>query len=120
MEIDLSLPRYELRDENLVIKKVSKADIGNYTCTAENIYGKDVKKIQVEVVGEIKFVEEPRNRSVVRGRQFNLPCRAEGDRPVKYKWEYNGSKLKSVRGSIVWSLETHILLFINAQASSII
>lgn len=82
----VSLSRYTLvNNETLVIDSVSKQDIGNYTCRAKNLYGEDTKKISVQVVGEITFLEEPDDIITTRGSQIKLRCRAKG---IEDKFEH--------------------------------
>ena len=55
-----------------------KQDIGNYTCKAENLYGEDIKKISVQVVGEVTFILKPQDVVAKKGDTFKLKCKAEG------------------------------------------
>lgn len=121
VRIDTGLSNYELiNNEHLVIKTVKKDDSGEYTCTARNMFGTDVKKIQVQVVGEIKFFKKPQNRNITRGERFDLTCEARGEdnlgTPIKYKWTFKGKDLP-LNGTIVWSENIFKLLFIDPQVS---
>ena len=62
----------------IFLDKVSKQDLGNYSCKAVNIYGNDVKKISVQVVGEITFITEPQDVNVTMGGRVELNCQAQG------------------------------------------
>ncbi|XP_028417506.1 fibronectin type III domain-containing protein-like [Dendronephthya gigantea] len=121
VKINISFSRYTLvNNEHLVIDPVKKQDIGNYTCKAKNLYGEDVKKIIVQVVGEVTFISEPNDVIAKKGESFKLKCEAEGDKDssfratIKYKWKYNDKDIE-LNDTIVWSDDAHSLVFLNAQ-----
>jgi hypothetical protein len=44
-----------LPDQSLLIRKVTLEDQGLYTCRAINDLGQDIKDVQLEIFGRIKF-----------------------------------------------------------------
>lgn len=70
----------------IFLDKVSKQDVGNYSCKAVNIYGNDVKKISVQVVGEITFITEPQDVNVTMGSRVELNCQAQGMYSVAFSF----------------------------------
>lgn len=120
--IDSKLPLYEIvNNQDLIIKRVSKSDIGNYTCTAKNVYGEDSKIIQVEVVGEIKFIKAPEDLNITRRTNIKLFCEARGEQSivVHYKWTFKNKELKT-DDKVIWALDSHTLLILEAEASILI
>ena len=119
--IDTNLSLYELVDnQHLIIKKVSKSDVGNYTCVAKNLYGEDSKEIQVAVVGEIKFIRPPMDLNITRTKNIQLSCEAKGEKNivVRYKWRFNNKELNiDAKKGVIWSLDSHTLLILEAKAS---
>ena len=121
--INTDLPRYELvNNQDLIIKNVKKADIGNYTCIAKNLYGKDSKTIQIEVIGEIKFVQAPVDINITRTENIMLYCEAirVQNIVVQYKWRFNNKELDTHDAKIIWSLDSHALIILEAEASILV
>ena len=120
--IDTDLPPYEVaNDQDLIIKKVSKSDKGKYTCTAENIYGQDSMKIQVEVIGDIKFIKSPTDHNIAPTKAITLFCEAKSEQNivVQYKWRFDNNELK-YGVKVIWALDSHTLLIRDAEASILI
>ncbi|XP_035240222.1 LOW QUALITY PROTEIN: roundabout homolog 1-like [Anguilla anguilla] len=92
---DLPKGRYEIReDHTLKVRRVTSADVGTYTCVAENMVGKAEASatLTVRVVSEPPaFVVRPRNQVVAVGRTVTFQCGATGNPQPAIFWQREGS-----------------------------
>ncbi|XP_013869565.1 roundabout homolog 1 isoform X2 [Austrofundulus limnaeus] len=93
---DLPKGRYEIReDHTLKIRRVIPADVGSYTCVAENMVGKAEASatLTVHVVSvPPTFVVRPRNQVVGVGRTVTFQCEATGNPQPAIFWQREGSQ----------------------------
>ncbi|XP_054868139.1 roundabout homolog 1 isoform X8 [Amphiprion ocellaris] len=93
---DLPKGRYEIReDHTLKIRRLASADVGSYTCVAENMVGKAEASatLTVHVVSvPPAFVVRPRNQVVGVGRTVTLQCEATGNPQPAIFWQREGSQ----------------------------
>ncbi|XP_036379292.1 roundabout homolog 1-like isoform X1 [Megalops cyprinoides] len=93
---DLPKGRYEIReDHTLNLRRVIPADVGSYTCVAENMVGKAEASatLTVHVVSVPPvFVVRPRNQVVATGRTVTFQCEATGNPQPAIFWQREGSQ----------------------------
>ncbi|XP_047246912.1 roundabout homolog 1 isoform X1 [Girardinichthys multiradiatus] len=93
---DLPKGRYEIReDHTLKIRRVISADVGSYTCVAENMVGKAEASATLTVhVMSVPpaFVVRPRNQVVGVGRTVTFQCEATGNPQPAIFWQREGSQ----------------------------
>ncbi|KAK1792159.1 hypothetical protein P4O66_001764 [Electrophorus voltai] len=81
-----------VRNATLYISSVRIYDEGFYTCTASSSVGQDKKTttLRVTVAAKPVIVWFVGSVNVSRGGTITLPCRANGNLPVKYSWTRMG------------------------------
>ncbi|KAL4608511.1 hypothetical protein GN956_G24707 [Arapaima gigas] len=95
---DLPRGRFDiLEDHTLNIKRVMPADVGSYTCVAENMVGKAEASAMLTVHGENSslppmFVVRPRNQVAAVGRTVTFQCEASGNPQPAIFWQREGSQ----------------------------
>ncbi|XP_040902044.1 roundabout homolog 1 isoform X2 [Toxotes jaculatrix] len=93
---DLPKGRYEIReDHTLKIRRLTSADVGSYTCVAENLVGKAEASASLTVhVMSVPpaFVVRPRNQVVGVGRTVTFQCEATGNPQPAIFWQREGSQ----------------------------
>uniref|UniRef100_A0A3Q1GD51 Roundabout, axon guidance receptor, homolog 1 (Drosophila) n=1 Tax=Acanthochromis polyacanthus TaxID=80966 RepID=A0A3Q1GD51_9TELE len=90
---DLPKGRYEIReDHTLKIRRLGSADVGSYTCVAENMVGKAEASATLTVHVPPAFVVRPRNQVVGVGRTVTLQCEATGNPQPAIFWQREGSQ----------------------------
>uniref|UniRef100_A0A672YFY2 Roundabout, axon guidance receptor, homolog 1 (Drosophila) n=1 Tax=Sphaeramia orbicularis TaxID=375764 RepID=A0A672YFY2_9TELE len=97
---DLPKGRYEIReDHTLKIRRLTSADVGSYTCVAENMVGKAEASatltVHVENIRPVlppAFVVRPRNQVVGVGRTVTFQCEATGNPQPAIFWQREGSQ----------------------------
>uniref|UniRef100_A0A3B4ZMB9 Roundabout guidance receptor 1 n=1 Tax=Stegastes partitus TaxID=144197 RepID=A0A3B4ZMB9_9TELE len=90
---DLPKGRYEIReDHTLKIRRLASADVGSYTCVAENMVGKAEASATLTVHVPPAFVVRPRNQVVGVGRTVTLQCEATGNPQPAIFWQREGSQ----------------------------
>ncbi|XP_036005894.1 roundabout homolog 1 isoform X7 [Fundulus heteroclitus] len=93
---DLPKGRYEMReDHTLKIRRVISADVGSYTCMAENMVGKAEASATLTVhVMSVPpaFVVRPRNQVAGVGRTVTFQCEATGNPQPAIFWQREGSQ----------------------------
>ncbi|XP_045597115.1 contactin [Procambarus clarkii] len=86
-----------LRNGNLIIDPVSREDEGNYTCTAENVYGSDTSSGRLIVLRKPEFYRSPPELiTSSKGETINLECEAYTDTllDTTYTWRHNGLRIE--------------------------
>ncbi|TWW76976.1 Roundabout -like protein 1 [Takifugu flavidus] len=90
---DLPKGRYEIReDHTLKIRRLISADVGSYTCVAENMVGKAEASATLTVHVPPVFVVRPRNQVVGVGRTVTFQCEATGNPQPAIFWQQEGSQ----------------------------
>ncbi|KAM9812392.1 roundabout homolog 1 isoform 8-T8 [Syngnathus typhle] len=90
---DLPKTRYEIReDHTLKIRRLTSADVGSYTCVAENMVGKAEASASLTVHVPPTFVVRPRNQVVGVGRTVTFQCEATGNPQPAIFWQREGSQ----------------------------
>ncbi|KAL4648531.1 hypothetical protein GN956_G6741 [Arapaima gigas] len=90
---DLPKGRYEIReDHTLKLRRVSTADVGSYTCVAENMVGKAEASATLTVHVPPMFAVRPRNQVVAVGRTVTFQCEATGNPQPAIFWQREGSQ----------------------------
>uniref|UniRef100_H3A0E4 Roundabout guidance receptor 1 n=1 Tax=Latimeria chalumnae TaxID=7897 RepID=H3A0E4_LATCH len=93
---DSELPkaRYEIRDDHtLKIRRVTAADMGSYSCVAENMVGKAEASATLTVRAEPPhYVVKPRDQVVAVGRTVTFQCEATGNPQPAIFWQREGSQ----------------------------
>nr|XP_057936073.1 roundabout homolog 1 isoform X6 [Doryrhamphus excisus] len=90
---DLPKGRYEIReDHTLKIRRLISADVGSYTCVAENMVGKAEASASLTVHVPPAFVVRPRNQVVGVGRTVTFQCEATGNPQPAIFWQREGSQ----------------------------
>uniref|UniRef100_A0A3Q0T1D3 Roundabout guidance receptor 1 n=1 Tax=Amphilophus citrinellus TaxID=61819 RepID=A0A3Q0T1D3_AMPCI len=90
---DLPKGRYEIReDHTLKIRRLVSADVGSYTCVAENMVGKAEASATLTVHVPPAFVIRPRNQVVGVGRTVTFQCEATGNPQPAIFWQREGSQ----------------------------
>uniref|UniRef100_A0AAR2JI70 Roundabout, axon guidance receptor, homolog 1 (Drosophila) n=1 Tax=Pygocentrus nattereri TaxID=42514 RepID=A0AAR2JI70_PYGNA len=92
---ELPKGRYEiLEDHTLSLRRVTPADVGSYSCLAENMVGKAEASATLTVHGEMPpaFVVRPRNQVVGVGRTVTFQCEATGNPQPAIFWQREGSQ----------------------------
>uniref|UniRef100_A0A672FAR0 Roundabout, axon guidance receptor, homolog 1 (Drosophila) n=1 Tax=Salarias fasciatus TaxID=181472 RepID=A0A672FAR0_SALFA len=94
---ELPKGRYEIReDHTLKIRRLVAADVGSYTCVAENMVGKAEASATLTVHGcppvPPAFVVRPRNQVVGVGRTVTFQCEATGNPQPAIFWQREGSQ----------------------------
>ncbi|KAK7882266.1 hypothetical protein WMY93_028440 [Mugilogobius chulae] len=93
---ELPKGRFEIReDHTLKLRRLTPADVGSYTCLAENMVGKAEASasLTVHVVSvPPAFVTRPRNQVVGVGRTVTFQCEATGNPQPAIFWQREGSQ----------------------------
>ncbi|XP_051933629.1 roundabout homolog 1-like isoform X2 [Hippocampus zosterae] len=90
---ELPKARYEIReDHTLKIRRLTSADVGSYTCVAENMVGKAEASASLTVHVPPAFVVRPRNQVVGVGRTVTFQCEATGNPQPAIFWQREGSQ----------------------------
>ncbi|KAM6961030.1 LOW QUALITY PROTEIN: roundabout homolog 1 [Aplochiton taeniatus] len=90
---DLPKGRYEIReDHTLKIRRLISADVGSYTCVAENMVGKAEASATLTVHVPPAFAVRPRNQVVGVGRTVTFQCEATGNPQPAIFWQREGSQ----------------------------
>uniref|UniRef100_A0AAZ3R497 Roundabout, axon guidance receptor, homolog 1 (Drosophila) n=1 Tax=Oncorhynchus tshawytscha TaxID=74940 RepID=A0AAZ3R497_ONCTS len=90
---DLPKGRYEIReDHTLKIRRLTSADVGSYTCMAENMVGRAEASATLTVHVPPVFVVRPRNQVVAVGRTVTFQCEATGNPQPAIFWQREGSQ----------------------------
>ncbi|KAG7471253.1 hypothetical protein MATL_G00122480 [Megalops atlanticus] len=90
---DLPKGRFEIReDHTLKVRRVTSADVGSYTCVAENMVGKAEASATLTVHVPPAFVVRPRNQVVAVGRTVTFQCGATGNPQPAIFWQREGSQ----------------------------
>nr|XP_043888947.1 roundabout homolog 1 isoform X5 [Solea senegalensis] len=90
---DLPKGRFEIReDHTLKIHRLISADVGSYTCVAENLVGKAEASATLTVHVPPAFVVRPRNQVVGVGRTVTFQCEATGNPQPAIFWQREGSQ----------------------------
>ncbi|KAK0156100.1 Matrix-remodeling-associated protein 5 [Merluccius polli] len=90
--ISVSSDRYQVMENGiLVVKRVTLADQGKYTCIARNPSGEDVKNFQMEVESQEPSINGAKGRSTSRVlavsyQTTQLDCKAEGNPEPRVSW----------------------------------
>ncbi|XP_078416540.1 roundabout homolog 1 isoform X3 [Cetorhinus maximus] len=85
--------RYEIQGGNtLVIRHVTAADVGTYTCVAENMVGKTEASVTLTVHAPPQFAVKPRDQMVAVGRTVTFTCEATGNPQPAIFWQREGSQ----------------------------
>ncbi|XP_031427685.1 roundabout homolog 1-like isoform X1 [Clupea harengus] len=92
---DLPKGRFEILEDNtLSLRRVTPADVGSYTCLAENMVGKAEASgsLTVHVMSvPPAFAVRPRNQVVGVGRTVTFQCEATGNPQPAIFWQREGS-----------------------------
>ncbi|XP_026228271.1 roundabout homolog 1-like isoform X2 [Anabas testudineus] len=93
---DLPKGRFEiLEDHTLIVRQVTSADEGSYTCVVENMVGKSEASATLTVhVNTVPpaFAIHPRNQVVTVGRTVTFQCEATGNPQPAIFWQKEGSE----------------------------
>uniref|UniRef100_A0A8K9UU85 Roundabout, axon guidance receptor, homolog 1 (Drosophila) n=1 Tax=Oncorhynchus mykiss TaxID=8022 RepID=A0A8K9UU85_ONCMY len=90
---ELPKGRYEIReDHTLKIRRLTSADMGSYTCVAENMVGRAEASATLTVHVPPVFVVRPRNQVVAVGRTVTFQCEATGNPQPAIFWQREGSQ----------------------------
>ncbi|MGH0129896.1 UNVERIFIED_CONTAM: hypothetical protein FKN15_029238 [Acipenser sinensis] len=84
---DLPKGRFEIRDDHtLKIRRVTGADVGSYSCIAENMVGKTEASATLTVHERPNFVKRPSSQSVLVDESVEFRCEARGDPVPAVRW----------------------------------
>ncbi|XP_055022954.1 LOW QUALITY PROTEIN: roundabout homolog 1 [Boleophthalmus pectinirostris] len=90
---ELPKGRFEIReDHTLKLRRLTPADVGSYTCLAENMVGKAEASASLTVHVPPAFVVRPRNQVVGVGRTVTFQCEATGNPQPAIFWQREGSQ----------------------------
>ncbi|XP_064208890.1 roundabout homolog 1-like isoform X2 [Anguilla rostrata] len=90
---DLPSGRYEIReDHTLYLRAVTLADVGSYTCVAENMVGKAEATATLTVLVPPTFIVRPRNQVMAVGSTVTFQCEAKGSPQPAIFWQREGSQ----------------------------
>ncbi|KAI1903451.1 hypothetical protein AGOR_G00027330 [Albula goreensis] len=89
---DLPNGRYEIREDTLYLRGLTPADVGSYTCIAENMVGKAESTATLTVLVPPTFVVRPRNQVIAMGRTVTFQCEAKGNPQPAIFWQREGSQ----------------------------
>lgn len=92
---DLPNGRYEIHEDGLYLRSVTLADVGFYTCVAENMVGKVESSASLTVRAVSvppTFIIRPRNQVVAKGSTVTFQCEAKGNPQPAIFWQKEGSQ----------------------------
>ncbi|RWS04981.1 titin-like protein [Dinothrombium tinctorium] len=79
----------------LIFEKVSRNDSGNYTCVVNNAYGEDKTSFVLTIKVAMKWIEEPKDMTIVEGNGIIINCIAEGFPRPQISWWKNKNVILS-------------------------
>ncbi|XP_074633719.1 cell adhesion molecule DSCAML1-like isoform X3 [Acropora palmata] len=85
-----------LRMSVVILKNLSAADSGNYTCIASNNVGTTSVSINMVVFVPPKIIQEPVNQQVLKSYTSYLTCATSGTPPARVDWSKLSLGFKSV------------------------
>uniref|UniRef100_A0A1I8F0W4 Ig-like domain-containing protein n=2 Tax=Wuchereria bancrofti TaxID=6293 RepID=A0A1I8F0W4_WUCBA len=98
---EVSSYKYITIDENkLTIQGVQNSDAGSYTCIAQNLAGRDLGVINLDVGSMPTIVPTPEIVRVNIERSVTLQCRAIGYPLPKIKWHRNGVSIEKLNDHV--------------------
>ncbi|GMT31155.1 hypothetical protein PFISCL1PPCAC_22452 [Pristionchus fissidentatus] len=80
----------KIEGNRLHISGAQDADAGSYSCVAENMAGRDIEVVKVQVGSIPSIVPSPEISRIGIERQGTIPCRAIGHPPPKVSWKRDG------------------------------
>ncbi len=92
----VSQERVKVINGNLTIINVTKADGGDYICSAKNLLSQDSAVAQITTVDELKFVLLPPSKRIApRAANVKLNCKASG--AAEIVWHRTGQPIQQNR-----------------------
>ncbi|XP_040215726.1 hemicentin-1 isoform X1 [Rana temporaria] len=73
---------------DLILRQTEHHDMGNYTCTASNIVGKDSHTISITIQYGPSFTELPSDVSLNKEEKLRLTCKATGNPRPQITWTF--------------------------------
>ncbi|XP_075038771.1 hemicentin-1 [Mixophyes fleayi] len=77
-----------LKSGEFVLHNAEHDDVGNYTCTANNVAGTDSHTVSLTIHYRPLFTELPTNVSLNEGEKLRLSCKATGNPYPQITWAY--------------------------------
>ncbi|XP_057370279.1 leucine-rich repeats and immunoglobulin-like domains protein 3 [Daphnia carinata] len=103
-------------DDVFFIVNVKAADMGVYSCTAQNVAGVIVANATLTVLETPSFVKQMEDREIVSGETTVLECMAAGSPKPRLNWTKDGGPLVATERHF-FTADSQLLIIVHTRAT---